>query len=137
MAYQSHHYSATLPSSVCLTVFLHHALRFRFFCLLCSVHHVHSMHHSSSVYFSCYTLPPSTRTKSLSTTTLISSLFFILIVSVHLVHAYAQYFCMLLTTPLFSPSGSSLPLHIATTSLPRASTHSLITACSPHVESSS
>ena len=33
-----------------------HALHFLIFFLLCSVRHVHSMHHSSSVYFNCCTL---------------------------------------------------------------------------------
>jgi hypothetical protein len=40
MAYQSHHCSATLPCSVCLSVFLHTVLCFLFFFLLCSVRHV-------------------------------------------------------------------------------------------------
>jgi hypothetical protein len=51
MAYQSHHCSATLPCSVCISVFCTLLLCFMFFCLLCSVCHVPSMHHSSSVHF--------------------------------------------------------------------------------------
>jgi hypothetical protein len=62
MAYQSHHCSATLLCSTCISVFLHTFLTlYVLLCLLCSVRHVPSMHHSSSVYFSCCTLPPSTR----------------------------------------------------------------------------
>jgi hypothetical protein len=36
-----------------------HSLRFLFFCLLCSLCHVPSMHHSPSVHFCCCALPPS------------------------------------------------------------------------------
>jgi hypothetical protein len=137
MAYQSHHYSATLPCSVCLTVFLHTclALSFLFPFMLCApcpfnapfFFCVFQLLHTASFY-----MP-----KSLSTTTLISSLFFILIVSVHLVHTICTNFCMLYTPPLFSTSGYSLPLHITTTAIPRASTNSLYSTCSPRVESSS
>jgi hypothetical protein len=82
------------------------SLRFMFFCLLCSVHYVPSMHHSSSVHFSCCTLPPSTHLNhSSTTTTLISSLFFILIVSVHLVHSL----CVMLLHTL--PMSSALTDH--------------------------
>ena len=84
LAYQAYHYSAILlfsPLSMSLCLYLlaifdllffstrapqpsfsvslscyTHALCFLCFFLLCSVCHVHSMHHSSSLYFSCCTL---------------------------------------------------------------------------------
>jgi hypothetical protein len=87
MAYQSHHCSATLPYSVCLTVFLHTCLVLSILmpfmlCAPCSFNApflfcVFQLLHIASFY-----MP-----ESLSTTTLISSLFCILLVSVHLVHA--------------------------------------------------
>jgi hypothetical protein len=52
-------YTTLLYLHQCLPT--HFALHFLFFFLLFSLHHVHSMHHSSSLYFSCCTLPPSTR----------------------------------------------------------------------------
>jgi hypothetical protein len=67
-----------------------------FYCTLCSVPHVPSMHHSSSVPFSCCTLSPSTHLNHSQPPT-ISSLFCILIVFVHLVHPYPRCFCMLYT----------------------------------------
>jgi hypothetical protein len=66
--------------------------------------HVHSMHHSSSVYFSCCTLPPFMRMNH-SQQQPISSMFYILIVSVHLVHAK----CVMLLHAL--PMSSALPDH--------------------------
>jgi hypothetical protein len=47
---------APQPSFSVSLSFYTHALRFLCFCLLCSVFHVYSMHHSSSLYFSCCTL---------------------------------------------------------------------------------
>ena len=79
-------------------------LHFMFFFLLCYVCHVPSMHHSSSVHFICYTLPPFTHLNH-SQKHPISSLFCIFILSVHLLH------------PLFTillhalPMLSSLPDH--------------------------
>jgi hypothetical protein len=75
-----------------------------FFCLLCSVRHVPSMHHSSSVHFSCCTLPPSTHLNH-SQQHPISSLFCIFILSVHLLHPL---FTMLLHA---LPMSSALPDH--------------------------
>jgi hypothetical protein len=87
MAYQSHHCSATLPCSVCLTVFLHTCLALSILlpfilCVPCSFNApflfcVFQVLHTASFY-----MP-----ESLSTKTLISSLFCILIVSVLLLHA--------------------------------------------------
>jgi hypothetical protein len=77
MAYQSYHCSAMLLCSTCinvflLSIFLHFLFFFSvsacaprislplsymyiysifFFCVLCSVHHFHSMHYASSVHF--------------------------------------------------------------------------------------
>jgi hypothetical protein len=79
-------------------------LCFMFFFLLCSMHHVPSMHHSSSMHFSCFTLPPSTHLNH-SQQPPISSLFFVFILSMHLLHPL---FTMLLH-PL--PMSSALPDH--------------------------
>jgi hypothetical protein len=54
---------------------------------LCTVCHVHLMHHSLAVHFFCCALPPSSLVNPTQQQHLISSLFCILIVSVHLVHA--------------------------------------------------
>jgi hypothetical protein len=103
MAYQSHHYSATLPCSVCLTIFLHTCLAlsvllpfmlyapcpFNAPFLFC----VFQLLHTASFY-----MP-----ESLSTATLISSLFCILIVSVHLVHAICAILLHALTLCHCSP----------------------------------
>jgi hypothetical protein len=48
MAYQSHHCSSTLLCSSCISVFLSPSSRFLFFCILCSVCHVNSMHYASA-----------------------------------------------------------------------------------------
>jgi hypothetical protein len=86
MAYQSHHCFATLPCSIYLTIFLHTCLALSILLpfmlyapcpfnapfLFC----VFQLLHTTSFY----------TPESLSTTTLISSLFCILIVSVHLAH---------------------------------------------------
>jgi hypothetical protein len=80
------------------------SLCFMFFFLSCSVHHVPSMHHSSSVHFSCCTLLPSTHLNH-SQQQLISSLFCIFILSVHLLHPL---FTMLLHA---LPMLSALPNH--------------------------
>jgi hypothetical protein len=66
--------------------------------------HVPSMHHSSSVHFSCYTLPPSTHLNH-SQQHPISSLFCVFILSVHLLHPL---FTMLLHA---LPMSSALPDH--------------------------
>jgi hypothetical protein len=105
MAYQSHHCSATLPCSVCLTVFLHTCLALSvllpfMLCAPCPFNApflfcVFQLLHTASFY----------TPESLSTTTLISSLFCILIVSVHLVHAL----CTMLLHAL--PMSSALPDH--------------------------
>jgi hypothetical protein len=65
---------------------------------ICSVCHVHSMHHSSSVHFSCCTLPPSTHLNRLSTT--VPNLFFVLhsFSTLCIVHALCKCFCMLYTS---------------------------------------
>jgi hypothetical protein len=70
---------------------------------------------------------------SLSKTTLISSLFFILIVCVHLVHAI----CAIHLHALHLAIVLYIRIFTATASFPLASTHSLCSACSPCVESSS
>jgi hypothetical protein len=75
-----------------------------FFYLLCSVRHVPSMHHSSSVHFSCCTLPHSTHLNH-SQKHPISSLFCIFILCVHLLHPL---FTMLLHA---LPMSSALPDH--------------------------
>jgi hypothetical protein len=62
------------------------------------VRHVHSMHLSSSMHFSCYTLPPSTHLNHSQQQ--LSSFFSILIVSVHHVHA------------MCNPSACTSPLHV-------------------------
>jgi hypothetical protein len=80
------------------------SLRFMFFCLLCSVCHVPSMHHSCSVHFSYCTLPPSTHLNN-SLQHPISSLFFVFILCVHLLHPL---FTMLLHA---LPMSSALPDH--------------------------
>ena len=80
------------------------SLCFMFFCLSCLVHHVPSMHHSSSVHFSCCTLPHSTHLNHSQQPT-ISSLFYIFILSVHLLHPL---FTILLHALLMS---SALPDH--------------------------
>jgi hypothetical protein len=137
MTYQSHHYSATLPCSVCLTVFLHTCLLLSvllpfMLCVPCPFNApflfcVFQLLHTASFYTS----------ESLSIITHISSLFCLPQVSVHLVHAICRMILHALPAPLFSTLGFSLPLHIATASLPQSSTHSLCSACSPHVEFSS
>ena len=75
-----------------------------FFCLSCSVRHVPSMHHSSSVHFNYCTLPPSTHLNH-SQQPPISSLFCVFILSVHLLHPL---FIMLLHA---LPMLSALPNH--------------------------
>jgi hypothetical protein len=86
---------APQPSFTVLLSCCTHALRFLCFSLLCSVCHLHSMHHSSfcvsAVAHSSFYMPESLSTSA----TLISSLFSILIVSMHLVHALSLCFCML------------------------------------------
>jgi hypothetical protein len=106
MAYRSHHCSATLlcsalPASVSSFT---PSLRFMFFFLLCSVRHVPSMHHSSSMHFSCCTLPHSTHLNH-SQQHPISSLFCVFILCVHLLHPL---FTMLLHA---LPMSSALPDH--------------------------
>lgn len=73
-----------------------------FFCLLCSVRHVPSIHHSSSVHFSCCTLPRSTHLNH-SQQHSISSLFYVFILSVHLLHPLFTMFLHAL------PMSSALP----------------------------
>jgi hypothetical protein len=87
MAYRSHQCSATLLYSTCISVFLHSSLALSVLLpfMLCApcpfnapfLFSVFQLLHTASFY-----MP-----KSLSTTTTISSLFCLLIVSVHLVHA--------------------------------------------------
>jgi hypothetical protein len=104
MAYQSHHCSATLLCSTCISVFLHPSLLLYVllaFYALCAMSH--SMHHSSSVHFSCCTLPPSTHLNhSQQQPHLFSVLLFL---SVHLLHPL---FTMLLHA---LPMSSALPDH--------------------------
>jgi hypothetical protein len=105
MAYQSHHCSTTLPFSICLTVFLHtcHELSILFPFMLCVpcplnapfLFYVFKLLHTASFY----TLEP------LSTPTLISSLFSIPILPMHLLHPL---FTMLLHA---LPMLSALPNH--------------------------
>jgi hypothetical protein len=105
MDYQSHHCSATLPCSVCISVFLHTFLTLSIFlpfmlCAPCPFHApflfcVFKLLHTASFY-----MP-----QSLSTSTTLSSLLCILIVSVHLVHAI----CAMLLHAL--PKSSALPDH--------------------------
>jgi len=92
MAYQSNHCSAKLSSWT-------HALRFLFFYLLCSMCNVHWMHHSSSMYFNCCTLPPSTRLNPLNSS---PHLFFVL-------HPYS--FCATCASSIRNPSTFSFPSH--------------------------
>jgi hypothetical protein len=80
------------------------SLHLMFFCLLCSVRHVPSMHHSSFVNLNCCTLPPSTCPNH-SQQHPISSLFCIFILSVHLLHPL---FTMILHA---LPMSSALPDH--------------------------
>jgi hypothetical protein len=80
------------------------SLHLMFFCLLCSLCHVPSMHHFSSMHFSCCTLPPSTRLNH-SQQHPISSLLCIFILCVHLLHPL---FTMLLHA---LPMSSALPDH--------------------------
>jgi hypothetical protein len=87
MAYQSHHCSATLPCSICISVFIHTFLTLSVFLPFmlytpCPFHApflfcVFQLLHTASFY-----MP-----QSLSTVTTLSSLFCILIVFVHLVHS--------------------------------------------------
>jgi hypothetical protein len=87
MAYQSHHCSVTLPFSVYLAIFLHTCLALSvllpfMLCVPCPFNapflfYLFQLLHTASFY----------TPESLSTTTLISSLFCILIVFVLLVHA--------------------------------------------------
>jgi hypothetical protein len=95
MAYQSHHYSATLPFSVCLTVFLHTCLALSvllpfMLCAPCPFNApflfcVFQLLHTTSFY-----MP-----ESLSTKTLISSLFYLPKSLCTLCMLYAQCFYML------------------------------------------
>jgi hypothetical protein len=103
MAYQSHHCSTTLLCSTCISVFLHTCLALFVLlpfmlcapCLVnapflfCAFHLLHSA--------SFYT------PESLSTTTLISSLFYILIVSAHLVHSICTMLLHALHRTIFLP----------------------------------
>jgi hypothetical protein len=101
MAYQSHHYSTTLPCSVCLTVFLHTCLELSVllpFILYVPcpfntpfLFYVFQLLHTASFY-----MP-----KSLSTAALISSLLCILILPMHLLH------------PLFTMILHALPMSSA------------------------
>jgi hypothetical protein len=74
-----------------------HPLHFLFFYLLYSMHHSSSMHHLSSVPPSCCTPPSSLHMHhSQQQQQPISSLFHILILTVHLVHAL----CLMVLHPL-------------------------------------
>jgi hypothetical protein len=97
--------------------------------------HVHSLHHSSSLYFSCCTLPPSTclNHSQQQHPSLLCSLYLYYLCTFFILHAQCLY--ILFKVPWFYSLGCSLPLHFCSTSLTQASTHSLCSACSPHVES--
>jgi hypothetical protein len=94
-------YTALLYLHQCLPA--HFSLHSMFFFLLCSLGHVHSMHYSSSLYFSYYTMPPACLNHSQQP--LISSLFYVFILSMHLLHPL---FTMLLHS---LPTSSALPDH--------------------------
>ena len=107
MDYQSHHYFVTLPYSIWLIVFLHTCLVLSILLpfMICApclfnapfLFYVFQLLHTTSFY----------TPKSLSTATLISSLFFILIVYVLLVHAicalplHALHHAIVLHTDIF------------------------------------
>ena len=90
-------------SLLCLPHYLHAHILALSVLLLCSVGHVHSMHYSSSLYFSYYTMPPACLNHSQQP--LISSLFYVFIFFMHLLHPL---FTMLLHS---LPTSSALPDH--------------------------
>jgi hypothetical protein len=137
MAYQYHHCSATLPCSICLTVFLHTCLALSvllsfMICVPCPFNApflfcVFQLLHTTSFYMpeSLSTTPPS----------LLCSAYLYYLCTFFILHA--QCLCMLFNVPRFCSSGCSMPLQFFSSSLAQASTHSLYFACSPRVESSS
>jgi hypothetical protein len=120
MDYQSHHCSATLRCSVCISVFytllaLSVLLPFML-CVPCPFNAPFLfcsflLLHSASFF---------TRQSHSTSTTPISSLFCIFIVSAPLVHAICTILLHAHTAPMLSPSGSPLPLHHTTSFLPQA-----------------
>jgi len=108
MAYQSHHCSATLPCSVCLTVFMHTSLRFLF-----SFYALWAMSIQCTIHLLCI---------SAATLCLILHSRIILNNNIHLffvLHTYslcAPYTCYLTMLLHFLSISSALPHHHANSS---------------------
>jgi hypothetical protein len=105
------HLSLLLLSQLCISVLC-------FCCALCSACHVPSMHHSSSVHFSCCTLPPSTH---LNHSQQQPHLFFVL-------HSYSL--CAPCASYMCNPSTCSTPRHCS----PHRDIHSHFVASLPQAQ---
>jgi hypothetical protein len=137
MAYHSHHCSATFPCSVCLTVFLHTCIVLSvllpfILCVPCPFNApflfcAFQLLHSNSFY---------THESLPKETTLISSLFHFLIVSVLLMHAIFAIPLHAHSAPISFTSESFLHFTLPQLSNLLYTTFSLYSASSAHCESS-